>query len=259
LKIGAFRFVILFTLAAQLAALLFTLPLSPLQGQVTFAPVTGDGAPLFNSLIFLAFPVAGILIVLKFHRSRVFKYFYALGEALLVAFLSFLVLVFSGLDLLPSGVASLAVGALGLVVLIYGGSVSKAAFTLLLSAEAGAYLALAFTPPPTIYFVLLLFALYDYYSVNYGPLKKVVEEVPFGALSVNFGSISMGLGDELFYSMIPAAAYLMSGLVPALMMLAVVDAGVVATLLLLSKRKALPGLTIPLLLALGFFAVLTFA
>jgi len=86
-----------------------------------------------------------------------------------------------------------------------------------------------------------------------------VEQVPFGALSVDFGNVSMGLGDELFYSMIPSAAYLIRGPLAAVLMLAVVDLGVVATLLLLSKRKALPGLTIPLLLALGLFAVLTFA
>jgi hypothetical protein len=258
LKIGPFRFVILFTLAAQLAALVFTLQLVQLQGQVSFAPVQGDAGPLINSLIFLAFPVAGILLFLRFHRSRVFRYFYALGEALLVAFLSFLVFVLAGIDLLPSGVVSILVGLLGFIVLIYGGSISKAAFSLLLCSEAGAYLALVFTPP-TIYIIILLFALYDYYSVNWGPLKKVVEQVPFGALSVDFGSVSMGLGDELFYSMIPSAAYLIRGPVAAVLMLFVVDAGVIATLLLLSKRKALPGLTIPLLLALGLFAVLTYA
>jgi hypothetical protein len=258
LRIGAYRFVLLFTLAAQLAALVFTFQLTQLQGQVTFTPVQGDSGPFFNSLIFLAFPVAGSLLFLRFHRSRVFKYVYALGEALLVAFLSFLILALTGIDLLPSGVASLAVGLIGFVVLIYGGSISKGAFSLLLSSEAGAYLALVFTPP-TIYIVILLFALYDYYSVNRGPLKKVVEQVPFGALSVDFGNVSMGLGDELFYSMIPSAAYLIRGPVAAILMLVVVDVGVVATLLLLSKRKALPGLTIPLLLALGLFAVLTFA
>lgn len=256
MKIGPFRFVILFTLAAQLAALTFTFQLVQLQGQVAFTPVQGDAGPLFNSLIFLAFPVAGVLLFLRFHRSRVFKYVYAVGEALLVAFLSFLVLALAGFDLLPSAFASFLVALLGFVVLIYGGSVSKAAFSLLLSSEAGAYLALVFTPP-TIYIVILLFALYDYYSVNWGPLKKVVGEVPFGALSVDFGSVSMGLGDELFYSMIPSAAYLIHGPMAAVLMLFVVDAGVVATLLLLSKRKALPGLTIPLLLALALFAALT--
>lgn len=258
MKIGTFPIVLLFTLAAQLAALIFTFQLVQIQGLVTFTPVQGSSGPLFNSLIFLAFPVAGSLLFLKFYRSRVFKYVYALGEAILVAFLSFLILLLSGIDFLPSVVASITAGIIGFIILIYGRSTSKAAFSLLLSSEAGAYLALVFTPP-TIYIILLLFALYDYYSVNRGPLKKVVEQVPFGALSVDFGNVSMGLGDELFYSMIPSAAYLMRGPVAAALMLVVIDLGVVATLMLLSKRKALPGLTIPLLLALALFAVLTFA
>jgi hypothetical protein len=258
LKIGTVRLVLLFTLASQLAALLFTFQLVPLQGQVSFAPVQGQAAPLANSLIFLAFPIVGSLLFLKFYKAKAFTYFYSVAESLLVAFLSFLVLAFSGLDLGPSIAASLFVGVVGFIVLAYGRSMSKAAFSLVMSSEAGAYLALVFTPP-TIYVIMLVFALYDFYSVNRGPLKKVVDQVPFGALSVDFGSVSMGLGDELFYSMVPSAAYLIGGPIAALLMLVVVDAGVLATLILLSGRKALPGLTIPLLLALGLFALLSFA
>jgi len=257
LKIGTVPYVLSYTVAAQLAALLFTAILAPLEGQVTFAPVQGDAGPFLNTLIFLAFPVVGSLLYLKFFKKKAFTYVYALGEATLVSILSFLILGFAGLDLTPAAVIGLAVGAAGFLVLVYGKTRAKGAFSLLLSAEAGAYLALVFAPP-TLYVVILAFALYDYYSVNRGPLKKVVEQVPFGALSVDFGSISLGLGDELFYSMMPSAAYIMSGLGAALLMLVVVDAGVVATLMLLRKRKALPGLTIPLLLALGLFAILSF-
>jgi hypothetical protein len=257
LKVGTVRLVLLFTIATQAAALLFTYQLVPLQGEVSFAPVQGEAGPLANSLIFLAFPIIGSLLFLKFYKARAFTYIYAVGEALLVAFLSFLVLALSGLDLDPSIALSAVVGVLGFVVLVFGKSRSKAVFSLLLSSEAGAYLAFVFSPP-TIYIIMLVFALYDYYSVNRGPLKKVVEQVPFGALSVDFGSVSMGLGDELFYSMVPSAAYLIAGPSAAILMLIVVDLGVVATLVLLSKRKALPGLTIPLLLALGLFALLSF-
>jgi len=252
LNVKIIRFPLLFTLAAQLAALIFTYQLLQLEGQVSFAPVQGSSGPVFNSLIFLAIPIAGSLVLLRFYRSKLLKYVYAIGEALLVAFLSFLVFVFSGIDFLPSGLISLVVGVLGFLVLIYGGSSSKAAFSLLMSSEAGAYLALVFTPP-TIYVILLFFAVYDLYSVFRGPLKKVVERVPFGALSVDFGNISMGMGDQIFYAMVPSAAYLIYGLVAAVAMLAVVDIGVVASLVLLSSRKALPGLTIPLLLGLALF------
>jgi hypothetical protein len=258
LKVGTFQSVLLFTVAAQLAALLFTFEMVPLEGQISFAPVQGSAGPLANTFIFLAFPVAGSLLFLRYHKRRAFTYVYAVGESLLVAFLSFLILAFCGINFIPSVIAAMVVCILSFFVLLYGKSGSKGVFSLLLSSEAGAYLALVFSPP-TIYLVILVFALYDYYSVNRGPLKKVVEQVPFGALSVDFGSVSMGLGDELFYSMVPAAAYLIAGPVAALLMLLVVDAGVAATLVLLSRRKALPGLTIPLLLALGLFVLLQFA
>ena len=257
MKVGTLRLVLLFTLAAQLAALLFTFQLLSLQGEVSFAPVGGEAGPVANSLIFLAFPIVGSLLFLKFYRAKAFTYLYAAGESLLVSFLSFLILLLSGLDLYTSTAIALAVGALGFCVLLLGRSMSKGAFSLLLSSEAGSYLALVFTPP-TIYLIMLVFALYDYYSVSRGPLKKVVERVPFGALSVDFGAVSMGLGDELFYSMVPSAAYLIGGPGAALLMVLVMDAGVAATLMLLTKRKALPGLTIPLLLALGVFALLYF-
>lgn len=255
MKPSSFFFVLGFTVAAQAAALAFTLQLAGLADLISFEPVQGAQAPVFNAVIFLTLPILGSLIYLKFRHLPLLKYAYALAEALLVAFLSFLVLVFSDYDILLAGLLSFAVGSIGLAVLIYGRGASRTAFSLLLSSEAGAYLALVFKPP-TIYVVLLLFALYDVFAVFKGPLRKVVADPSFGALSVDFGSISMGMGDEIFYAMVPSAAYLIRGPLAAVAIIAIIDAGVAITLLLLSRRRALPGLTLPLLFSLAYFAVL---
>lgn len=247
-----------FTLTAQAAALAFTYQMMDLSQALTFEPVQGEQSPLLNVLVFLSLPVIGSLVYLRFRRSRLLKYVYSLAEALLVAFLSFLVLIFSGFDLLPSVMASSLTAVAGFLALTRGRSASKAAFGLLLSSESGAYLALIFKPP-TVYFVFLLFALYDMFAVFRGPLKRVVEDTGFGALSVDFGSVSMGMGDEIFYAMAPSAAMMIDGPLAALAMVAIVDLGVLATLVLLSLRRALPGLTLPLLLGLSFFLLLALA
>jgi hypothetical protein len=252
LKTRSFYSAIGFTLAAQVAALAFTYPLVQIASLVSFTPVSGDSGPFLNTLIFLALPILGSLLYLRFYKSNALKVALAVMESLLVAFLSFLVFILSGIDTNPSALLSGGAWIVGLVVLTRGGPLSKAIFSLLLSAEAGAYLALAFSPP-TIYLVILAFALYDVYAVFRGPLKKLVERTAFGALTVDLGNVSMGMGDEIFYAMIPSAAYLIFGPLAAAVQLLVVDAGVVATLMLLTSRKALPGLTIPLLLSLAVF------
>ena len=245
---------VMVTLVTQVAALAFVYQLSPLQGTVTFQPYSGGGAPVLNALIFLSLPVIGTLAFLKLRKRTRIKSFYAVAESVLVTLLTYIILALAGLpDPLPIIFGAL-IGAAGYMVVMKGGDVSKGAYAVLISSEAGSFLAVMFTPP-TVYLVFLFFALYDVFAVFKGPLKRVIDEPGFGMLSFDVGHISIGLGDQVFYSMAPATAYLVKGLIGAVGVLVLVDVGFFLTLALLSRRRALPGLTIPLLLTLGFLLI----
>lgn len=129
-------------------------------------------------------------------------------------------------------------------------------------AEVGSFFA---TLP--LYTALLLpaaFSIYDIYAVFKGPLKSLIgtgEKVALVGMSIRAGEFTLGLGDIVFYTMLPSlplaqlianssSASVVSATSAAFATLAVMDIGVVATLFLLSKRRLLPGLPIPMLLGL---------
>ncbi|MEM3684312.1 MAG: presenilin family intramembrane aspartyl protease [Conexivisphaerales archaeon] len=245
-------FVLLITAIAQLAAIAFASSISSLFGQVAFEPVSGKGSYVVNALIFVLLPALGTLIYLRLRKHRTAKAVYAAAEAFLIFILTSLILGIQNIPFYLSLVASSAVAILAYVVIFRGNTISKTALAVLVSSESGAFLGIVFTPP-TLYLILLFFAIYDVIAVFKGPLKRAIDEPGFGMLSMDIGKITMGLGDQIFYSMVPAAAFLMKGLLFALVSMVVVDSGVMLTMLLLKKRKVLPGLTIPLLLSLLLF------
>jgi hypothetical protein len=75
-------------------------------------------------------------------------------------------------------------------------------------------------------------------------------------MSIRAGEFTLGLGDVVFYTMLPslplaqlvARSSMTVAAAWAFATLAVMDVGVVATLFLLSRRRLLPGLPIPMVL-----------
>src|SRR5579885_2336109 len=243
-------YVILITVIAQLASIGFVSSISSLFGSVTFEPV--KGADLLNALIFVLLPALGTILYLRLRKHRSAKTLYAAAEAFLIFILTSLILGYQSIPYYLALVLSIVVSSFAYLVIFKGSVISKTILAILVSSESGAFLGVVFTPP-TLYLVLLFFAVYDVIAVFKGPLKKVIDEPGFGMLSMDIGKISMGLGDQIFYSMVPAAAFLLKGLLYSIIAMFVVDAGVLLTMLLLRKRRALPGLTIPLLLSLLLF------
>jgi len=124
-------------------------------------------------------------------------------------------------------------------------------------AEVGSFFATL--PLPTALLLPIAFAIYDIYAVFRGPLKSLIgtgEKVALVGMSIRAGEFTLGLGDVVFYTMLPsmplAQLVARSSITPALpwalATLAVMDVGVVSTLFLLSKRRLLPGLPIPMVL-----------
>lgn len=119
-----------------------------------------------------------------------------------------------------------------------------------------AYLFVVFFNDTFIYFLLGGLALYDAYSVFKGPLSELLmvsQGDPLEPLMVFHGDVSMGVGDVFCYSMASAVSLRSFPLILALLPLAALNAGIIATLWALYRAKrSLPGLTIPILLWLLF-------
>jgi presenilin len=124
-------------------------------------------------------------------------------------------------------------------------------------AEVGSFFAETL-PLLTALILPIAFSLYDIYAVFRGPLKQLLGTSPSIALvgmSIKAGEFTLGLGDVVFYTMLPSLAlYYLSPAVAGQTIIAI-DVGVVATLLLLARKKLLPGLPIPMLLGVLVLAV----
>lgn len=134
---------------------------------------------------------------------------------------------------------------------------TAATSSLIIAAEAGTFFAitLAF---PTVLLLPLFFAVYDVYAVFKGPLGRLLESIDakhLSLLSTRIGDVQIGMGDIVFYSMLPAVGLTLGGLMGAIVTSLATNVGVSLTLLLLSKRKFFPGLPLPV--ALGSIVLLS--
>lgn len=225
--------------------------------------------PIFIASVFIVF----IMALRKFFFLKIF-----LTSA--AAFSTFLLTEMLLESILPkfieySDIASLIIS-LSLVALVYlTVYVDKFRFitkylSLFIGAEAGALFATILKPPTAFVFPILV-AMYDIYAVFKGPLKRVVAGSPkirgkpkkvnleFLSLQLlDFGFVRIGLGDIVFYSMIPSISFLIAGLSGALLTIITTNIGVILTMVIFIKKKmALPGLPIPMLLGVATSIILS--
>ena len=119
-------------------------------------------------------------------------------------------------------------------------------------AEVGSFFAQTL-PPYTAIILPVVFSIYDIYAVFKGPLKQLVGTgagIALVGMSIRAGEFTLGLGDIVFYTMLPSLAYFQFGTLAAVEVILAIDAGVMLTLYLLSRRRLLPGLPIPMLFGL---------
>ena len=161
----------------------------------------------------------------------------------------------------------IAFGAAGFVVVLIGYTIFvksnvwlSSAILAFVGAQVGSFF--AETLPPTTALILpIAFSLYDIYAVFRGPLKALIGTNPniaLAGMSIKAGEFTLGLGDIVFYTMLPSLALFTPrlGFLPSIYTIVAIDAGMVLTLFLLSKKRLLPGLPIPMLfgiLVLGFY------
>lgn len=259
--------VIAFTLLAQVLTVFITQKfyLSPLIEE-TYEPFgqTIQGAVANSIPLIITVFIFGIFIALfvrlrRFNLIKIFLTSSLVFATFSISFILFAVL-FPDSVLLPFLLSAL------VIVLILLATYSKRfnflakPLSLFIGAETGAYFATILLPP-TIYVLPLIMAAYDIYAVFAGPLKKIIgkpskfkkslKKSGVGFLSlliVDFDLVKIGLGDIVFYSMLPASAFMISGVPKMLFTALATNIGVVLTLYLLKKKKIpLPGLPIPML------------
>jgi hypothetical protein len=141
---------------------------------------------------------------------------------------------------------------------------------ILLTAEIASFLALSLAPP-TLYILPVAFALYDIYAVFRGPLKKLIKIQPkktlrqqfiysdFGLIIARIGGFTIGAGDFIFYSLLVGAGFIQKSFFGAIVVGIVINLGIIATLYILQKyKRPLPGLPIPVFLAIAVLVLLNF-
>jgi presenilin len=108
-------------------------------------------------------------------------------------------------------------------------------------------------PPWTALALPIAFSIYDIYAVFRGPLKALIgtgSGIALVGMSIKAGEFTLGLGDIVFYTLLPSLAFFQFGVLQSLYTILAIEVGMVITLYLLSKRRLLPGLPIPMLLGI---------
>jgi hypothetical protein len=218
----------------------------------------------FNAFLLVAFAFAltlGLVWLLRRKMVTSFKMI-VFGSVAFSAFILTLVTadVFA-IDYLPaSWELPFAFGVPGLVVLLIAYIIfvkNKPWLSTVVLAFVGAQVGSFFAetlPPWTALALPIAFSIYDIYAVFRGPLKALIGTAPGVALvgmSIRAGEFTLGLGDIVFYTLLPCFALLQFGVLAACYTIVAINVGMMVTLIQLSKRRLLPGLPIPMLLGIA--------
>ena len=258
--------------AVQLVALLVTSQNLPVYSDAvsttgpSFDPAgTTLAGSLVNAAILVGFAFAltvGLVWLLRRKMVHSFKALIFVSLAVSSFILTYVTAETFAAEFLPAqfvdpvalGAPALVVAAVAYIIFVKNVPWLATAILAFVGAEVGSFFAETL-PSWTALALPVAFSLYDIYAVFKGPLKALIGTAPGVALvgmSIKAGEFTIGLGDVVFYTLLPSLAltlfYSRFGVLPALLTIAAIDVGMVATLFLLSKRRMLPGLPIPMLL-----------
>jgi presenilin-like A22 family membrane protease len=228
----------------------------------SYAPAgTSAAGSALNAILLVAFAFVLTLALLWLLRRRMVTSFKVVvfGSVAFSAFILTLVTAddFAIQYLPPALEVPVTFGAAGLVVALVGYIIFvknrlwlSTAVLAFVGAQVGSFFAETLSPW-TALALPVAFSVYDIYAVFKGPLKALVGTAPGIALvgmSVRAGEFTLGLGDIVFYTLLPSLAYFQWGILQSLCVIVAIDVGMVITLFMLTRRRLLPGLPIPMLL-----------
>jgi presenilin-like A22 family membrane protease len=250
-------------LFVQVSTLVLATPFVPVYSELpSYEPAGQEGAgPILNSVILIAmaaFATIVMLVLIKLRRESLLKgvlgILIAVGSISISYTVSWVWLSYVIEDSsLPALILGAVFSATVFVVTVRPKFKTLNLIVSLLMAILFATSFAIFLKPPTSLVLPVAFAIYDIYAVFAGPLKALLSQKEgivdsFAPLLVNIGGIHIGLGDFIFYGMLPATALLLSGWYASAMVSGIILAGLGATLLLLKRFKMFPGLPIPLII-----------
>ena len=217
----------------------------------------------FNAVLLVGFAFALTLGLVWLLRRKMVTSFKVIifGSVAFSAFVLTLVTadVFA-IDYLPAnlelpfafGVPGLLVILIGYIIFVKNRAWLSTIVLAFVGAEVGSFFAETL-PTWTALALPIAFSIYDIYAVFRGPLKALVGTEPGVALvgmSIRAGEFTLGLGDIVFYSLLPCFALFQFGVAQSLAVIVAINVGMIITLIQLSKRRLLPGLPIPMLLGI---------
>lgn len=221
-------------------------------------------AAIGNAILFVVLATVGatlVVLLLKYGRERFLRYLLigAFGFISIVVALYFgylYVIVFQFIDSYLAILLLIAfIMTIGLAfITVDDTNRMKNGGLLIFGAAIGAFLGVVL-PIWTSVLLLIGLAIYDYFSVKKGPIRKIVELTEddpdkLGALAVSSAEWDIGLGDVAFYSMMTALALVNFGFLPTILTVIGIVAGFLITLKLLEKRGIIAGLPVPVALGL---------
>ena len=221
----------------------------------------------FNAIFLVGFAFGATLVlvwVLRKKRVRSFKTLIFASVGFSAFFLNLITVDSFAYQYLPHalelpvvfGSSFALVGLVAYVVFVKNVAWLSTAILALIGAEVGSFFALTL-PFYTALLLPIAFSLYDVYAVFRGPLKQLISidaTTALAGMSIKAGEFTLGLGDVVFYTMLPSIAFAYLPIAAPFATIVATDVGVVVTLYLLSKKRLLPGLPIPMLLGMVVLA-----
>ena len=216
-------------------------------------------APYLNMIIVLGLITVSSLVMLYLARRR--KNLFKVLTGILIWLISFgitiiylinIAMVFDWMLLrfwLPAGALT---AFLITYLMLRGGGLVASISAAYIASGAGATIGMSI-PYWTFIVLLLGISAYDAFAVYKGHLSTLSKEeaISLKGLTVEVDDLVIGLGDLFFYSLTVSAILQYMGVAPAIAATISILVGYSITLLLLRKRRMLPGLPVPLLLAMA--------
>jgi presenilin-like A22 family membrane protease len=233
---------------------------------VTPVPETNPGggknptAPYLNAVYYVVLVAIGaslIYILLKRKNRKTITYLigFALSAAFLLVSIVYYSVIFASFpdsDFVVLGLAIVTTVLGDFVVFKLGGNAANI-IVLALGGALGVFLGSAI-PVYSAVIILLFLAIYDIFTVYYGPVGKIAANGlnELRGLSFSFKEIEMGLGDLVFYSLLCGNILFSYGIVPCFASLVGILVGSFVTFLMLERRGMFPGLPFPIAFGLAF-------
>jgi presenilin-like A22 family membrane protease len=225
---------------------------------VTPFPEENVSGPFGNALYFVIIIAAGatvLYLLLKWKSRKLITFLtaFAMTLASLLVSVIYLSAVFFSV---PNSwiyvlILSVVVTVLFDLAIFRMGSKARNTAVICLGGALGMFFGAAI-PVLSALLILGFLAIYDVFTVYYGPVGKIAQSGldQLKGLSFSFKDIQMGLGDLVFYSMLSGSMLFNFGWVSCLVSLVGILVGSFLTFLMLEKKGIFPGLPFPILLGL---------